>query len=184
MAEASEASQPFILLPFPGESHPEGLSLTGDVSRLGEHLAIAFRLAGPLQALQLPPLAPSPERRDNLWQSTCLECFLALPESPGYWELNLSPSGHWNVYRLEGYRQALAADPSFGRPGLERRPQPDRLELRLGCRLPPLLAAAPVLEMAITAVIATTGGVLSYWALHHGGAEADFHRRDGFRLRV
>ena len=184
MAEASEGTQPFTLVPFPGEPHPEGLSLSGDLRRQGDQLSVVFRLAGPLQSLQLPPPAASPERRDNLWQSTCLECFLALPEDPGYWELNLSPTGHWNAYRLEGYREGLASDPAFARPDLERRPQEQMLELRLGCSLPPPLAEAPRLEVAITAVIATTEGLLSYWALHHGGEVADFHRRDGFRLRA
>ena len=48
-----------------------------------------------------------------------------------------------------------------------------------------LISAQPAeLELAVTAVLEQHGGAISYWALHHGGAEADFHRRDGFRLRI
>ena len=179
-----EPGLPFNLLPFPGDPHPQGLSLSGAVSRAGAQLAIRYRLTGPLQHLILPPPVAMPERQDDLWRTTCLECFLALPEDIAYWELNLSPAGHWNAYRLEAYREGLIPDPAFDRPHLALQPGVGGLELLLYCTLPAGLAEAPVLAMAVTAVIATAEGDVSHWALKHPGAVADFHRRDGFCLRV
>ena len=42
----------------------------------------------------------------------------------------------------------------------------------------------PSLEVGITAVIEHSDGRLSYWALHHPAAEADFHHRGGFTIQV
>jgi hypothetical protein len=50
--------------------------------------------------------------------------------------------------------------------------------------LPAALAAVQPLELAVTAVLEQRNGLISYWALQHGGPEADFHRRDGFVLRI
>jgi hypothetical protein len=36
----------------------------------------------------------------------------------------------------------------------------------------------------VTAVLQQQSGSCSYWALRHPGPEADFHRRDGFALRL
>jgi len=33
-------------------------------------------------------------------------------------------------------------------------------------------------------VLERRNGALEYWALSHPGPEADFHRRDGFSLRL
>jgi hypothetical protein len=56
--------------------------------------------------------------------------------------------------------------------------------LTLETPLPPDLATAPALEAAVTAVLQNRSGVCSHWAIGHPGPEADFHRRDGFLLRL
>lgn len=190
MAEAAltpqpaQAWQPFSLVPFEHGHHPAGLRFSGAVCRQGADLRIRYRLEGPLQRLRLPPPTDTPERRDLLWQDTCLECFLALPGEGSYREVNLSPEGHWNAYRLEGYREGLAVDPEVSQPELRLLPDPPAWEVQLRCLLPPSLAVAPELELAVTGVLATCEGQLSYWALRHGGATADFHWRDDFCLRI
>ena len=57
--------------------------------------------------------ADMPARRDRLWEETCFEFFLAVKNSPRYWEFNLSPAGHWNVYRFADYRQGMQEEPAF-----------------------------------------------------------------------
>jgi hypothetical protein len=47
----------------------------------------------------------------------------------------------------------------------------------------PVAAGLP-LEVSLTAVIEQVGQGVSYWALAHTGVEPDFHRRDGFGLRL
>ena len=56
-----------------------------------------------LQRFSLKPFPVFPRRRDRLWEETCLELFLGEEGSERYWEFNLSPAGHWNVYRFEFY---------------------------------------------------------------------------------
>jgi hypothetical protein len=181
----TSGEQPFALVPF-GVEPTADLHLGGTIGRQGERLWVHYVLRGPLQRLAIPPLAATPRRRDELWQATCLELFLALPGQEAYREFNLSPSGDWNVYRLEGYRQGLRADPAWTALPLSRRdPDPaTTLEMRLTTTLPAELAAADKLEAAVTAVLQHQSGSCSYWALRHPGPEADFHRRDGFALRL
>jgi len=40
-----------------------------------------------------------------------LKAFFAEPGEERYWEINLAPNGHWNVYRLDRYRQGLRPEP-------------------------------------------------------------------------
>lgn len=180
---ASTSALPFRLQPFPGDPAPAGLTLAGSLSRDDQGLTLRYDLSGPLADLRLPEATAAPRRLNDLWQSTCLEAFLALPGDPGYWELNVCPSGDWNLYRLDAYRQGLRPEPAAAAPLLERRALAEGLELSIRLPLPPPLAAAAALELGITAVIATRDGELSYWALRHPGDQADFHRREGFALR-
>jgi hypothetical protein len=193
-ANAAELGQAFQLLPFPEPPVPRGLAVEGWIRRQRDQLTVTYRLHDPAQTMAIPPLAPNPQRRDGLWQATCVELFLALPGQESYRELNLSPSGDWAVYRLEGYRQGLTSDPAWSGLPLRRRnvgadaSADDKgsgiLELQLDTPLPPELSTAPELEVAITAVLQSRDGTCSYWALVHPGPEADFHRREGFALRL
>jgi hypothetical protein len=187
-AAGGAEGQPFELVPFGAVA--DDVRLAGRIGRDGERLWVHYRLAGARDRLAIPPLAAAPRRRDELWQATCLELFLARPGQPAYWEFNLSPSGDWNVYRLDGYRQGLRPDPAWTDLPLTRvdsNPAAENagaLELHLATTLPPELAAAPELEAAVTAVLQHHDGSCRYWALRHPGEEADFHRRDGFGLRL
>ena len=40
------------------------------------------------------------------------------------------------------------------------------------------------IELSVTAVIADKWGAMSYWAVCHGGIEADFHLRNSFVIRI
>lgn len=213
-------SIPFRLIPYagggPGSDPPspclsDSLSITGRLSISAKTLEVAYQLQGDLDQLSLPSPDSSPERRNLLWQSTCLELFLARRGAHGYWEFNLSPAGHWNVYRLEGYRQGLTPEPAYQQLPFhveQHGPSPTKqLTLTLRCPLPPDIqsgqgetaaeticeavvatevnaAGCSGLEVAITAVIQRLDGTLSYWALNHPAAQADFHDRGGFTIQV
>ncbi|KAF0652775.1 hypothetical protein L107_11495 [Cyanobium sp. Copco_Reservoir_LC18] len=174
----------FDLRPFGGACPSPGLRLEGEVSREGARLRLRYRLGGAIETVQVPPPVASPERRDHLWTATCLECFWAIAGERPYWELNLSPAGHWNLYRLEDYRQELRPEPGYDRP-LHRVSQgADVLSVELDLPLPAAIPPDAPLQVAIAAVIEDGRGQLSYWALAHPGAEPDFHRRDAFLLRL
>lgn len=173
---------PLRLRPFPGEASPAGLRLTASAAwQPGPPaLALRWRLEGELGDLRLPEVAAAPERRDGLWEHTCFEAFLGRRGDGAYGEINLSPAGHWNLYRLEGYRSGLHPDPqAVALPSL-RFEGPQWLELALELPASLLPAGPGNLELAITAVLEDRAGSCSYWALAHTGSEPDFHRRESF----
>ncbi len=159
----------------------QGLDLHARAERQGSQLHLRYRLSGPLDQLRMPPPAAQPQRRDGLWQHSCLEAFLAVAGQEDYWELNLAPAGHWNLYRLDGYRRNLRPDPALAALPLEVERSAEGFELRAALPLPPALADAAELELALTAVLEHGDGGLSYWALAHPPAEPDFHWRGGWR---
>ena len=170
--------------PSPSLSPPPSLRLQGSVGRSGERLSLAYRLSDPDGLVLLPPPAPRPRRADGLWSTTCLEFFLAEPGAPPYWEFNLAPSGDWNAYRLAAYRQGLEPVAAIASLPLQVERDASGLDLRLSLDLGHLLPPGRALELGITAVLELNDGPLLYWALSHPGAEADFHRRDGFLVRI
>jgi hypothetical protein len=185
MATHSTNQQRFQLVPF--EPLPNGvhLKVDGSISRpRTETLHIHYQLTGNLDAVRLPQRTDPPVRRHELWTTTCLELFIGEKESSPYWEFNLSPNGDWNIYKLTDYRSNLKAELEFQDLASVIDRSADHFELNLVCPLPANLKTAPKLEVAICAVIQLKQGPIRYWALNHGGSEADFHRRDGFVLSL
>ncbi len=174
----------FLLHPFDDGKARPALRLAGLARRRNGFLHLSYRLGGAIEAVQLASPAPAPSRRDGLWSTTCFECFFGLPGEPGYWECNLSPAGHWNLYALEDYRRGLRPEPACDGLAPDIAPVGRELALQLRIPLPPAIPAGAPLQLAVAAVIEDTGGALSYWALAHPGAEPDFHHRDGFLLRL
>lgn len=132
----------------------------------------------------LPPATAEPRRRDELWTTTCFELFLAEPGAEPYWEVNLSPSGDWNLYRLSGYRQGLTPEPAISALPFVVERDGSGLALTVSLDLGALPLAGRPLELAVTAVLELRDGDILYWALRHPGEQADFHWREGFELRV
>ena len=176
------------LEPFGGLPHPPDLSVSGQARRLGGRLELVWRLTGDLDALVLPDPSESRRRCDGLWQTTCLEAFWGFAGQDAYWELNLAPSGDWNLYRLSHYRGPLVPVALEVPPAWQLRRSVRELEVAVGLDLIEVAggdepgAAGLPLEVSLTAVIEQVGQGVSYWALAHTGAEPDFHRRDSFRL--
>ena len=111
-------ASPVALRPFDDTSANSGTSLRADVTREGTLLTLRWILDTPPGSLVLPAESASSTRRDHLWESTCFEAFLAPAGRPEYWEVNLSPSGDWNVYRFDGERQGMRPEPRVGRPSI------------------------------------------------------------------
>lgn len=163
---------------------PPGLEVRGRVERSGDRLSLTYRLLDPAGLVTIPAATATPQRRDGLWEHTCLEAFLADPGAEPYWEVNLAPSGDWNVYRLSGYREGLAPERAISALPFDVSRNPDGLGLAVSLDLTALPLAGRPLELGITAVLELQDGAMLYWALCHPGAEADFHLRQGFQLLV
>ncbi len=174
----------FSHLPFPWVGHLPDLKITGNIARSSNTLAIRYTLIDPLRELLLPLRAYIPVRKNALWEKTCFELFFGVRNSDSYWEFNLSPSGHWNVYRFKAYRQEMQAEPAFASLPFSVRRHLDVLQLTLELNPDTIVPAEQPLKVAISAVIRHIDGRMTYWALAHTGPQADFHRRESFIIEL
>ncbi len=170
----------FSLKPFRAGGHPAGLAVCGSIARRAGTLAVEYELRGPLPELAVPARAEAAERRDGLWEETCLELFLGIAGAAGYWEFNLSPAGHWNVYRFASYRESMRPEGAFASLPFAVRRGAGTLRVSLEVDIGAILPAGGAIDFAACAVVRTKAGNVSYWALDHPGPRPDFHRRDGF----
>lgn len=174
----------FSLVPFDPTSKP-AITITGRIVYEDNRLALYYTLCGDLNQILLPPPAAQPGRRQELWKATCFEFFLARKDQPSYWEFNLSPSGDWNVYRMDAYRRTgFREEGRISQLQLETQKEKDAFTLAIAVDLSPIVSTAENLEVSITAIVQTAGGTETYWALTHAGPQADFHLRQSFILEL
>lgn len=171
---------PLTLHPFPGTAQDLKLTLISTVFRYRSRLSLQYELQGDLRAISIDPPAETPTRQDALWEKTCFEFFLGIAGEPTYWEFNLSPAGHWNVYRFDDYRQGMRPEPGFESLPFDVQIRSQRLELTLNLDLDRLNLSDRTLNLSVTAVIQPTQGEPTYWALKHCRPEPDFHCRESF----
>ncbi len=170
----------FALQPFTPVPNLPDLEMTVHVSRRATTLALKYRIFAPMREIIVPAPADVPLRRVRLWEETCLECFLARKDSRGYWEINLSPSGHWNVYRFSSYREGMQEEAAFS--SLPFRVGQGESAFLLDVELPLAAIINPetAVQVGLSAVLKLRGGETTHWALRHPGKEPDFHRRESF----
>jgi hypothetical protein len=172
----------FTLVPFPAPDIP-AISLTGALSLDNPVLTLRYLLAGDLESLLLPPISPTPGRRDELWKGTCFEFFLAIKDQLGYWEFNMSPSGDWNVYRMDAYRRiGFREETAISQLPFAFERELDGYSLDVSLDLTAIIGLSYELQLAVAAIIQTKDGNETYWALIHPAPQADFHLRDSFIL--
>jgi hypothetical protein len=174
----------FSLMPFSAAGLPQGIEITGGAGRDAGKLTVRYELRGPLKQLVIPAPADKFARVDRLWENTCFEFFLSSKNSDRYWEVNLSPSGHWNVYRFASYRKGMQEEHAFTALPFSVIAGPDSMVLALGADFTTLISSDEAVDAGISAVVRLIDGTLTYWALSHPGPRPDFHLRDGFILEL
>jgi hypothetical protein len=177
-----EHGDPFQLRSFTSFGESASLSLCGRLTRLPGVLAVEYQLEGDLQSIAWPAPSPGFTRRHELWRQTCLECFFAIPGMPAYWEVNLAPSGSWNVYRFAAYRKGMLEEAAIDR--LSCQTWQRETTFFLSCRIAThaLFPDAAELAVGIAGVVVFTNGLTSHWAINHPETLPDFHNRQGFSL--
>lgn len=149
---------------------------------------LTYRVYGDLEAVRLPSLRThdpvNAGRRDELWRTTCFECFYGPADRDEYVECNFAPTLDWAIYRFEGYRRGMRPS-NLSVAGITAKLAPDCVELGVYVPLErfarPDLPAAK-LRLGLSAVIEATDGTFSYWALAHPSDKPDFHHPDSFIL--
>jgi hypothetical protein len=128
----------FSLKPFPGEDNAPDVKITGTIGRRADTLSIGYA-QGEL-----------PGRKDRLWEGTCLEFFLGVKDSEPYWEFNLSPAGHWNVYRFISYRKDMREEPAFTSLPFRIQTEPEALRLSLDLEVGKIIPKDKTVEIAVS----------------------------------
>ena len=151
---------------------------------------LTYRVYGDLDKVRLSSLTAldpaNAGRRDELWRTTCFECFYGPADGDEYIECNFALTLDWAVYRFDGYRRGMRPS-SLSVLGMTARLAPDHVEL---CVFPPLERfarpdlSAPKLRLGLSAVIEAIDGSFSYWALAHPSDRPDFHHPDSFVLEL
>jgi hypothetical protein len=119
----------------------------------------------------------------ELWLGTCFEFFLALPDQPQYWEFNLSPSGEWNAFHMDGYRRiGFREEERIDDLRVQYRNDLDCIVISTVANLSRILESQKTIQAGVTSVIQTRDGNETYWALGHPQTEPDFHWRESFTL--
>jgi hypothetical protein len=148
-------------------------------------LAVSYLLFADIHRLRMP-LAAVPRRVEGLWQHTCFEAFIKEGTSAEYYEFNFSPSGEWAAYSFHNYRDGAPLDDDKLDPAISVKSEGDCLELIGIIRLDRLPALRPgsLLRIGLSAVIESSDGTHSYWALKHPADKPDFHHPDSFALEL
>jgi len=174
----------FSLKPFNRDDIFRDLKIAGKISRRNNGLKMLYEISGPLEGIAIPPLSERPERMDRLWESTCFELFLKEEDKENYWEFNLSPSGHWNVFRFTAYRQGMQEEALFNSLPFTINAGRNLLRLRIEVNIEKILAREKVINAGICAVTEDRRGRIAYWAMAHPGRRPDFHRPGSFIIKL
>lgn len=179
----------FHLEPFAGKAPGLDIRIQGRIERRGPRFDVHCEITGDLSLVHFPPAVKKPERKSRLWEDTCLELFMGTRGSPGYWEFNLSPSGHWEVYRFKDYRNESLAKQRLREEAFAELPfrvhrGDQNFSLDLDLDASRILKGEEPVDMGVCAVIQTQTRNLVYWALVHGSVKPDFHEREGFVLKL
>jgi hypothetical protein len=173
------------LVPHPDTTRFEALQLRANVG-ISPLMAldIRFALKGNVDKLRIPGDSVS-RRRDNLWQHTCFEVFIATPQSERYLEFNVAPSSEWAIYQFDSYRKGMKTI-DVTQPAIAVHQTEQDLTIAVGIDLNamPDLRNQSELRIGLSAVIEDSAGALFYWALAHPPGKPDFHHRDSFALTL
>ena len=173
----------FRLIPFASDALPT-IEIVGNIDRADNILSIEYQLLGDLDSVAIASPAVAPSRKFELWEVTCFEFFVGVLGDRNYWEFNLSPSGDWNVFHLNDYRQGLRDEIAFTMLPFNVDRSANSLTLKLELDLSQIISIDRQIEVSIATVIRSTQDKISYWALTHIGEEADFHSRDSFIIKI
>lgn len=133
-------------------------------------------------SLHWSDLHDSPQRRHELWKSTCLEVFVAVEQRAEYWEYNLAPNGDYQIYAFSDYRQGLREEDLQNKITIHSSKHTGQYQLNVDL---PLFTPGLPLRIGIAAIIHYENEDKQHFALAHTNPQRpDFHQRESFQIRI
>lgn len=168
----------YQLIPFVDN---KDIQLTANYTLENNKLVLSYILQGNLDLVELASFDKLQEG-DDLWKTTCFECFCLLDDGHSYIELNFSPRGYWHIYYFDGYRKASKTlnhlitvnqiDTQFSHA--------DKYRLNAAVNIESISIKA----IGLTAVLEDKNNKLAYYALSHKASEPDFHQKASFEITL
>jgi hypothetical protein len=175
------------LIGFDAGSSAESRRMFVETAVTDGYLQLVYRWRGWSVAPIVLARAANPQRRDELWRTTCAEIFVALDDASDgkpytggpYLEFNFSPTGDWAAYRFDSTRAGMRAHAWRGNEAPRVSLAASTEGLALEVTLPLAALSAGVHRVAYASVVEISNG-LSYWALTHPTDRPDFHHPQSF----
>jgi hypothetical protein len=141
---------------------------------------IWFGIGAPASRFVVPQIVDEPKRAEDLWQTTCFEVFLCVPQDDAYREWNFAPSGDWAAYDFTAHREGRT-NPEVADPYI--RVEDNLTWWALGATI--AVDAAVPWTVGLSAILEEKDGTKSYWAVTHPVADKpDFHDSRSFTARL
>ncbi len=174
----------YQLRPFAPAPESRGLILGGLLHRLPGVLSVEYQLAGDLRSVVWPAPCSAISRRHELWRQTCFEIFFGVPGQSAYWEVNIGPSGCWNLYHFTSYRQGMQEEAAVDRLTCPVVREDGTFSLSCRIDVHKLIPDYLGIEAGVAGVVLHTTGNAGYWAIDHLETVADFHSRRSFLIAL
>jgi hypothetical protein len=168
------------LIPF--SAYSMRYSVKAKAERVKNKLFLVFELTDPHNEI-LWQAQKDINRQDYLWESTCFEAFIGAPHQSQYYELNLSPTRAWNLYRFTDYRTPNNMPPIAVLEHALIKFDVDGKTISVEIDLTALKLADIEIQLGLTAVIKASD-TLHYFAIRHPVLHADFHNQQGWAIRL
>ena len=175
-------AQSFTLIPFEPDRANCTISGAIDYTAPGP-LDIQYQFSGELTEIAWPAATNKPQRKDKLWQQTCMELFIAEQHSERYFEFNFSPNGDWQSYEFLSCRSLLGQPKNIKPPIIDKLDNREGVSYSVSLDITPLSLAMP-LQLGLSTVLLQACGDLAYFSLLPQTDTPDFHLREGFKLTL
>ncbi len=179
----------FHLIPFankpPDSTYLPSFDLTinGQIKRSKYTIDIFYVVRGDVSQIIWPEISAKTQRMDELWKHTCFELFVQPVDGIKYYEYNLSPSGNWNAYGFNDYRQGQQ---NLSINTIDINMDTNNKGEIILCGSIPLTQTvqARTARIGISAVVEDIRHQRYYYALSHQGETPDFHLRESFSIEI
>ena len=154
------------------------LSIESTLTLYQDRISLHFKISGALTNYQFPKKEKL-KRANELWKATCFELFLANSKTQSYYEINISPTLHWNIYYLDTYRAEPKEVIVSSEPLIKIREdkQSYEIDFELKCEA---LDLEEFDQYNLAVILLNVENERKFWVVNPVGESPDFHNRGSF----